>query len=237
MIKIDTLLIRDQAMIALEQIQNIEDGKTYLNQLSALHRWAAAEKKDSQLQNKIAEQKLRTQRILGKLLQEGRENNELVKKGEKIKISVVPDEHNRNNDKKRLSDIGVSAKQSIAFQKIYSIPEETFEEAIAKHKQAVEEATNELTTTGFIRLADALSKVPAEKRSEKADSFDKNKLINLRMENSVSQYSLSMETGVESGTICRLESGEACYPSFDTIARIAEYFNVPMEFFKTKNLL
>ncbi len=41
--------------------------------------WAKAEKKDAELQNMIAEQKIRTQRILGRLIQDGQRRGEIAK--------------------------------------------------------------------------------------------------------------------------------------------------------------
>ena len=62
---IDTLMLRDEAQKQLAQITTIETGVEYLNKVKAIEKWAKAEKKDAKLQNAIAEQKLRTQKILG----------------------------------------------------------------------------------------------------------------------------------------------------------------------------
>ena len=59
----DALILRDNAKQQLAQIKDIETGVEYLNKVKAIETWAKAEKKDAELQNIIAEQKLRTQRI------------------------------------------------------------------------------------------------------------------------------------------------------------------------------
>ena len=66
----DALQLRDNAREQLAQIKDIETGTDYLNKVKAIEVWAKAERKDAELQNAIAEQKIRTQRILGNLLKE-----------------------------------------------------------------------------------------------------------------------------------------------------------------------
>jgi site-specific DNA-methyltransferase (adenine-specific) len=97
--------------LELREIRTIETGVDYLNKVKAIETWAKAEKKDAELQNIIAEQKLRTQRILGELLR-------------------VSDLMSRKKESSSLSDYGLNVKQSHEFQKIASLPEETFEKEI-----------------------------------------------------------------------------------------------------------
>jgi len=139
---VNALQLRDNAKYQLEQIKNIESGIDYLNKVKAIETWAKAEKKDAELQNMIAEQKIRTQRILGKLIQEGQEKGE-IKTQATAKSSV----------RKELDDFGINKKQSSTFQKIADIPEESFEEFISEKKQAVDNAVSELTTTGILHYA------------------------------------------------------------------------------------
>lgn len=79
--------------------------------------WVKAEKKDAELQNIIAEQKIRTQRILGELIQKGQRKGNL-------KTQAT----SKSSTAKELDDIGLSKKQSSTFQQIASIPEDDFEE-------------------------------------------------------------------------------------------------------------
>ena len=133
----NALELRDNAKQQLQEIRTIETGVDYLNKVKAIETWAKAEKKDAELQNIIAEQKLRTQRILGGLLKkEVKAGNPQLSQGSTIAIK----------------DIGISRNQSSTFQKIASLPEETFEKEI----ETAKEQTNrriELTTSKMLKVA------------------------------------------------------------------------------------
>ena len=77
------LVLRDEPAHQLAQIKDIETGQKYLNETKAIETWAKAEKKDAILQNLIAEQKLRTIRILGKLIKEGQQRGEVASRNNK----------------------------------------------------------------------------------------------------------------------------------------------------------
>lgn len=164
------LTLRDNAKSQLMQIKSVEDGMTYLNKLAAIDSWVKAEKKDAELQNIVAEQKLRTQRILGTLLKE----KEFDKGGGDTSTGyrIVPVQ------KETLSDFGLNKKQSSTFQQIASIPEETFEEFIQEKKEAVNNAVAELTTTGAVRLAKSLK----EKQTELKVTMQLNEQISTEKE-------------------------------------------------------
>lgn len=144
------LQLRDNAQQMLMDIKSIEGGVEYLNKVRAIEVWAKAEKKDAELQNMIAEQKIRTQRILGRLIQEGQKQGELASqntgRGDSVKC-------NQEEHIKTLSDIGLTRKQSSIYQKIADIPEEQFEKHIAEKKENVENAVSELTTAGILHFA------------------------------------------------------------------------------------
>ena len=150
---IDALQLRDKARNQLLEIRDIESGIDYLNKVKAIEVWAKAEKKDAELQNLIAEQKLRTQRILGRLIKEGQDNGEIRKQNDGAVTT-----------RKEVTQIGISHKQSSAFKQIASIPDDDFEEFISEKKQAVNNAVAELTTAGAVRLAKSLK--------QKEDSTD-----------------------------------------------------------------
>lgn len=137
--------LRDNARADLMQIKSIEEGVTYLNKVKSIEVWVKAEKKDAELQNIIAEQKLRTQRILGKLLKDGQQRGE-------IKTSSSA----KSEDNNSIPSLGITHKQSSTFQQIASIPEKAFNEFIREKKEAVNEAVAELTTAGAVRLAKSL---------------------------------------------------------------------------------
>lgn len=148
----DVLALRDNARNELQQIKNIETGVEYLNKVRAIEVWAKAEKKDAELQNMIAEQKIRTQRILGTLIREGQQRGELASQSEHgrgIQSASVTD----GNTRKTLSDIGITRKESSNFQQIAAIPNDAFEGFIAEKKMAVNDAVQELTTAGVLAFA------------------------------------------------------------------------------------
>lgn len=144
----NALELRDNARYQLLQIKDLETGIDYLNKVKAIETWAKAEKKDAELQNIIAEQKLRTQRVLGNLLKSSEKQNGARGTGsnqfKKVEsLTVTP----------ALNDYGISKNESSTFQKIASIPDQKFEEFIERGKQKVNEAVQELTTAGALRLA------------------------------------------------------------------------------------
>ena len=138
----DALELRDNAKQQLQEIKTIETGVDYLNKIKAIATWAVAEKKDGVLQNMIAEQKLRTQRILGGLLKESN-----VKKNSGSRYGNLVTE----NDQVKLSDFGITKNESSAFQKIASLPEETFENEIENAKEETNKRI-ELTTSRMLKV-------------------------------------------------------------------------------------
>lgn len=163
----DGLTLRDNAKADLMQIRSIEDGVSYLNKLESVAVWVMKEKKDAELSNLVAEQKLRTQRILGELIKQGQNNGTIASQGDRI--SNVP-----AGNISTIEDVGLTRKQSSNFQAIASIPEETFEEFIAEKKEAVNNAVAELTTTGAVKLAKSLK----DKKEDLARATD----INTRLD-------------------------------------------------------
>jgi len=150
----NALELRDNAKQQLAQIKTLESGIDYLNKVKAIEVWAKAEKKDAELQNMIAEQKIRTQRILGQLLKE----SELDKGGR-------PSIENRSKNTTGLSDFGITKDQSSTFQKIASLPDEVFESEIATAK-AESEKRIELTTSRVLTAAKEY-----EQQKKKADAL------------------------------------------------------------------
>jgi hypothetical protein len=164
---IDAIQLRDNARYQLEQIKDLESGIDYLNKVKAIETWVKAEKKDAELQNMIAEQKIRTQRILGQLLKDS-EN------GQGMRSDLV-DTNDQVKHKTTLSDYGITKDQSSTFQQIAEIPEEIFEEFIEEKKAKVNEAVKELTTTGALRLAKNLK----EKKKDLKATLDIKKRLEI----------------------------------------------------------
>tara|TARA_R110002020_G_scaffold148749_1_gene324766 strand:+ start:56 stop:1168 length:1113 start_codon:yes stop_codon:yes gene_type:complete len=152
----NALELRDNAKQQLQEIRTIETGVDYLNKVKAIETWAKAEKKDAELQNIIAEQKLRTQRILGGLLKEE------VKVGNPSKFNGQPP--------RPLKSFGLTKQQSSDFQKVASLPEETFEKEIETAKAETNKRI-ELTTSRMLKVAKLIS------REKKNNEFNKKIII------------------------------------------------------------
>ena len=158
----DALALRENAQAQLAQIKTLESGVDYLNKVKAIEVWAKAEKKDAELQNMIAEQKIRTQRILGQLLKESQisKNTGAVKGNQYTGNLDLVDKQ----DQVQLKDLGISKDQSSAFQKIAALPEEVFEREIAVAKEESEKRV-ELTTS---RVLFAAKEYEQQKKKDEA---------------------------------------------------------------------
>jgi arginine repressor len=163
----DSLQLRDNAKADLMQIKSIEDGITYMNKLESVAIWVMKEKKDAELSNLVAEQKLRTQRILGELIKQGQDSGE-------IKTQATA----KSSAAQELDELGLNKKQSSNFKAIAEIPEETFEQFIEDKKAAVNNAVKELTTAGAVRLSKSLK----EKREDLNTVIDINARLDMERE-------------------------------------------------------
>lgn len=160
----DALQLRDNAKQQLAEIKTIESGINYLNKVKAIEVWAKAEKKDAELQNMIAEQKIRTQRILGQLLKEQ---------------PVVKHRPKEVSNDATLNDYGITRDQSSAFQKIAALPEEIFEQEIATAKVESEKRI-ELTTS---RVLTAAKEYEQAKKKEDAEISPRDKMLIEKLKN------------------------------------------------------
>ena len=152
------LALRQQAANQLMEIRTIESGIEYLSKVKGIEAWARAEKQDAQMMTMIAEQKLRTQRILGQLIKQGQEAGEIKSL----------QNANRHSNATPLSELEITHKQSKLYQDIASIPEPAFNEFIETKKAEVEQKAAELTTAGMLRFKKELD---AAKRFETEDPW------------------------------------------------------------------
>ncbi len=146
-----TIELRDNAKQQLMEIQSIEQAVDYINKVKSVETYLKATKQDDELLKLMQEQKIRSQRIAGQMLQQTDLNS-----GSKSQLSgkdvsgghaYKPPE----DDKPTLSDLGISKNESSTYQKIASIPEAVFEEEMEKAKQG--DSTTDITTSRFKRLA------------------------------------------------------------------------------------
>ena len=140
-----------------------------MNKVKAIEVWAKAEKKDAELQNMIAEQKIRTQRILGQLLKESE-----IRGGNHGNQYQMP-----KSVPSTLAKYGISKDQSSTFQKIAALPEEIFEQEIATAKVESEKRI-ELTTS---RVLTAAKEYEQAKKKEDAEISPRDKMLIEKLKN------------------------------------------------------
>jgi len=150
--------LRENMQKELIQIKDVQYGKNYLNKINAIITYIKKENVDPKLESIISEQKIRTERLLGELLL-----TRIQHQGGRIKtVDKV--------DRLSLKDVGISKDQSSAFQKIASLPEETFEKEIETAKEESTEK-NKLTQSRILKVAKLIL------REKKNNEFNKKIII------------------------------------------------------------
>lgn len=136
-----------------------ETGLIYFNRAQQDLQKAQTIDKVIAIRNAAAELRLRAERRAGEMLRDGTE------KGDRQAVGRP-----RNGDKDvtispKLSEIGISKKQSSRWQSIAAIPEEKFEQVIREAKEAGEE----LTQKELLKLA---GEVKASEKPKQEELFD-----------------------------------------------------------------
>lgn len=112
------------------------------------------------MQNRCAEIKIRAERKAGEMLAETEKNPG----GQPEHKSYLS--HDVTGRSPKLSELGVSRKESSRWQSIASIPEEQFE----RHVEQTKQAKQELTSAGALRLARTLKQQTTHKELQKQES-------------------------------------------------------------------
>jgi 16S rRNA G966 N2-methylase RsmD len=152
-----SLTLFDKARQALTEAHSIDEVKDVRDKAEALRIYMKQAGESLQMQNDVAEIKLRAERRAGELLQdmERAKPQDTLARGN----TVLP----REERPPTLADLGLSKMQSHRWQTIASMPEDAFEAHIAKTKTR----NVELTTASVLRLAKDL--VRKEKQQEMAE--------------------------------------------------------------------
>ncbi len=133
----------EKAKIAIKEAKNIDFIKTIIDRAELIRLYKKQIGDSLEIQNDVAEIKLRAQRRAGEILKETEKNpgNRFVDGNQRRSqdVTAIP----------KLSDLGIEKMESSRLQTIASIPEEVFEKHIAETKENKEE----LTTASVIRLA------------------------------------------------------------------------------------
>lgn len=132
----------DRARLALEKAASIDVVKEIRNQAEALRIYAKQAKQSFEMQNHCAEIKIRAERKASQMLLDQ----------EKNRGAAAPAEERKHIP--RLREMGISYSQSSRWQSLAGIPKETFE----FHLDRIKEASQEITSAVFLRLATKLAK-------------------------------------------------------------------------------
>lgn len=147
------LIVWNDAIKAIEEARTIDEIKDVRDKAEALRLYSKQAGETLEVQNAIAEIKIRAERKAGDLLDE-------------MERSTVGDnQHTAGSNtvllpnKPTLADIGITKTQSSRWQKVASMPEKEFEE----HVHETTKAGKELTTAGVLKK---VKKKKQEKRQE-----------------------------------------------------------------------
>lgn len=150
----------NQAYQALMIAKNIDEVKQIRDQAEALRLYLKQQGESLEMQNACAEIKLRAERRAGEILRDMPKNTGNAGNGRPSKLGgniVLPPK----DDTPTLSDIGLTKMQSSRFQSIASIPELSFEQAIAETKATKD---RELTTERMLKLAKDIKRQDRQKQ-------------------------------------------------------------------------
>ena len=138
----------DQARRALAEARSIDEVKLVRDQAEALRLYVRQQGESLQMQNDMAEIKLRAERRAGELLAE------MVEMGQRDAGQGGDRKSGFHDETVTLGDLGISKSQSHRWQTEAAIPEAMFEAHIAETKGD----GKELTSTGVYRLARKLER-------------------------------------------------------------------------------
>lgn len=138
----NTALVRfNAARQALVAARTIDEVKDVRDKAEALRLYMRQAGESLEMQNDVAEIKLRAERRAGEILQD-------MEKAQGKRTDLVPS-RNEVVEAQTYGEIGLSRTQAHRWQTIAAMPEERFEEHIARTKARNEE----LTTAGILRVA------------------------------------------------------------------------------------
>jgi len=158
---VNAIMLRNNIQKELAEIKTIEEAKTFVYKAKTFMQYVKTTKQNAEICFLATEQKIRGERICGKLIKEGQENGEIRTKGNEEgnnHIGNIKDINITKSPCKTLDEVGLNAYESMTFQQIASIPDEEFEEFIEEKRQNISDTINELTTAGIVRLAKSLNK-------------------------------------------------------------------------------
>lgn len=142
--KEQALILREQAKNQLLEIKTIDEAVTYINKVKAIETYCKAVKEDNEIVKIVAEQKIRSMRLAGQMLQ----STELDAGGGDVRNHQS---RSVTSEKPKLLDFGLTKNESSTYQKIASIPDKDFEQEMDDAKQG--DSTKDITVSRFKRAS------------------------------------------------------------------------------------
>lgn len=137
-----TALVRfDAARMALAEARNIDEVKAVRDKAEALRLYARQAGESLEMQNDIAEIKLRAERRAGELLRD-------VERAQGARTNITSC-HRGRKFKDAIADARISERSAYRWQAIADVPEPVFEQ----HIETVKARGDELTSAGVLRIA------------------------------------------------------------------------------------
>src|SRR5690242_2473442 len=133
----------EAAKRALEEARSVDEVKQVRDQWEAMRLYCKQAGESLEMQNAIAEIKLRAERKAGELLAAMEKNPGAATRSHAVTASLP-----------RLKDLGIGKMQSSRWQLEASVPEGAFQ----RHVAEVKESNQELTSAGLLDLAKTLQK-------------------------------------------------------------------------------
>lgn len=141
--RVTSALVRfDAARTALAEARSIDEVKAVRDKAEALRLYARQAGESLEMQNDIAEIKIRAERRAGELLKERDQNKGGRPADNPLRVA-------RGFEPEPLSDLGINYTQSHRWQAIADVPEPVFEQ----HIESVKARGDELTSAGVLRIA------------------------------------------------------------------------------------
>lgn len=138
--KEQALLLREQAKNQLLEIKTIDEAVDYVNKVKAIETYCKAVKEDNEIVKIVAEQKIRSMRLAGQMLQQT-----------DMSSNIGSNQHVLPEDKPTLSQLGISKNESSTYQKIASIPEDDFEAEMTEAKSG--DSTRDISVSRFKNIS------------------------------------------------------------------------------------
>lgn len=131
----------EKAKYAIEQCRTLDEVKEIRDKASALAAYAKQARESLEVQNNVAEIKIRAERRIGEFSKE-------LPKAQGIRTDLTSNHDGEKLKKEVLGSVGIDPAHASRYESLASIPEKQFEEHIKETKEKKEE----LTTAGTLRL-------------------------------------------------------------------------------------